>query len=256
MMRPAYTLGMLDAMVKSGAISPDYARGAASVLCKAADYTLWSDSPYQNFSESLDAWAAKRNVGPGAIDSDNWITGMKPKDAVGIVDSSRHFWDDAWGRARYNARWLWDSLLNWGRGKIFTGARDMSPYIDATRADAENRSRHAYLKRISTNPDATVSERNQLSPQVLALVSKYHQQGADARVLAAQSVRLPRYAMPAELGPGYYKTYVTPQYERAVSGKKTDPYDRAETGLPEPVARPDFTPPKYRNPLAGGRVRR
>jgi len=124
---PAYMLGALDALVKSGAVSADYAAGVVDVLVKDA---WFASSPNQNFKDLLDEWRAEH---PGEK--------MTREAARDIVLRSRPWYYRAF---RPNAGWgeylgnRWDKIMaaiksTFGQRKYPTGEQ-----YDTLLEDREN----------------------------------------------------------------------------------------------------------------------
>ena len=129
MMRPAYTIGMLDAMVKSGAVPPDYARGAASVLCKAAD----------GLDDAMRGWL---DAHPGKDPAKD----LTEDDAVAIVDNSRGFWTQGFRRAGYNVADRFRRATSWWGSAPWAGWS--SKDFDIALREEQNRARYDYLKAV------------------------------------------------------------------------------------------------------------
>lgn len=91
----AYVLGALDALVKSGEVSPEYAAGVVDVLSKEADWTPWADSNAQNL---LEEWQGFAKANPGAYNAQTGRMTLNGQQAKQILRNSRHWWTDAGGR--------------------------------------------------------------------------------------------------------------------------------------------------------------
>lgn len=193
-----YIAGVVDTLVKAGAVSPAYASGVAAVLVKRADWSLMPDSPFQNYWEEIQS-AADKAIGPSIKNMSaeqltaarqKAIAGMTPQQQWDIVAKSRHWYDNAPSRAggyianRFNkyianpiGRWLgtsnrtassYDHELEHSRAKELEAyqARELDPMLKMmgmARAGAQERANDAEnLYRTDTRYYMSDAKRRQL----------------------------------------------------------------------------------------------
>ena len=144
----AYTLGVLDTLVKAGEVSPAYAAGVVDVLTKQADYNpFWYDSAATNFQEEKEKFIKQH---PGRM-RDGTLH-INPDEATALVDRSRHWWDDLGARSKT----YWGNRLDkWTTGlgqRLGMSTSKKTPeQFDRELRVAQNANRRDYMNRERNN---------------------------------------------------------------------------------------------------------
>lgn len=112
---PAYVLGVVDALVKAGELSPAYAAGVSSVLRKHAG--LFWDTSHEDTAKAMSEW---QNAHPGEQ--------MPASVAQAIYDKQGHNWYDNF-TSNNGAGWGYTLKNKWGKMLSHTwwGTNGMTP---------------------------------------------------------------------------------------------------------------------------------
>lgn len=102
-----YIAGVMDTLVKAGAVSPEYASGVLDTFVKKADWSLLPDSPFQNYWEEIQSTADKaigssrKYMSPAQLAEarQRAISSMSPEQQLEIIARSRHWYDNGFSRA-------------------------------------------------------------------------------------------------------------------------------------------------------------
>lgn len=123
----AYIAGVLDTLVKAGAVSPAYAAGVSSVLVKDAQYASAWWNPFDTEAENLQQqWNGFMNRNPGAVDPRTGMVSVGAGQAKEMIDKARPWYDSMGGRAMANMR-------HWGR----MASRILPEFITGKQMSAE-----------------------------------------------------------------------------------------------------------------------
>lgn len=197
----AYTLGVLDALVKAGEMSPAYAAGVADVLAKEAG--LFGDNTAQFYQ---DAYNEFRRAHPERIRADDTLD-ISPDEAKALADRSQNWYDQigpdaGWGNWISN-RWhkyVWRHMP----GVANRGAE----YYDRELTDMENKARHDRLQQSGVA----------LHPEVAGALQDAHMRDAQFRVEDAKRWMLNSDREAAGLTDDYADRYRTVAGDAAVTG--------------------------------------
>ena len=199
----AYTLGVLDALVKAGEMSPAYAAGVADVLAKeAAPFWDHTAQLYQN------AYDEFRQAHPERIRPDGTLD-IRPDEAKAIADKSQNWYDQigpdaGWGnwiRNRWN-KYVWRHMPG------VAGKDQDAGYYDRELTDMENKARHDRLQRSGVA----------LHPAVAGALQDAHMRDARFRVEDAKRWMLNSDREAAGLTDDYVDKYRTAAGDAAVAG--------------------------------------
>jgi hypothetical protein len=216
MSTPAYILGALDVLVKTGAVSPDYAAGAASVFVKQAG--LFGDTAAQNMEDNYTAW---REQNPHAE--------MTPEKARELALQSRNWYSRAFSPNAGWGNWFSNRMGKWTRGiRSFFGASNVpsAEQYDRELQDMENQNLSNYM-----------SEHNHgLPPEVAGALQEGFIRDAHRRVLDAKDTMTEMERIDAGLTDDYIDQYKSIQGNTAIRGGAYKPkYDKAKIkATPQP----------------------
>ncbi len=214
----AYMAGVLDTLVKAGAVSQGYADGLMAGLSKQADWTPWVDSAQQNYWEEVNAYAKAH---PERVSGNSFQ--ISPDEAAQLIDNSRHWWTGAGQRTKTYLGNRIRKAFRWLPGNNKTGAM-----YDRELEDSRNRFRRDYMQReLMQNGMA-------INPQVAAAVQDKHYRDARMRVADARRTMGVGGAGGAGYTDSYADEYRTPQGDAAIRAGQYKPvYDTKNTGQPQ-----------------------
>lgn len=216
MRTPAYILGALDALVKTGEVSPVYAAGVADVLAKSAG--LWWDSSAQDYANNYNAWL---RANPSRVRKDGTVD-IRPDEATALVDKSRNWYQKLAPKAGWGgwAKNMWGRATRWlpGKSDYLT-----SEYYDREYNDMANRRRADWLKRYNLA----------LHPEVAGAVQDAHVRDAGFRVQDAKHTMSKSDREAAGLTDDYANTFKTRQGDAAIGAKLYKPqFDKPTPASP------------------------
>jgi len=220
MCTPAYILGALDALVKSGAVSPAYADGVASVLTKEAG--LFWDSAAQNMHDNYREWREK-----------NPYAQMTPEKARELALSSRNWYSRAFSPNAGWGNWISNRFGKWTSGirRFFGGSNvpDAAAY-DRELRDMENQRLDNY-----------VSENMTTAPEVAGALQEGFVRDADFRVNDAKQYMSEVNRVHAGLTDDYADQYKSRAGSAAIRGGAYNPkYEGAKIKPPGPSTTPNY----------------
>lgn len=205
----AYIAGVLDTLVKAGAVSHGYAAGLVDGLSKQADWAPWADSPQQNYWEAVQDYAEQHpeRVAGGRFE-------ISPDEAAKLIDDSRHWYTgglDRLGTLASNRLRKW---TRWLPGRNMTAAM-----YDRELEDSRNRFRRDYMRQLMQDGWA-------INPQVAAAVQDKHYRDAKMRMADARRTMGPAAAYRAGYTDDYAESFRTQQGDAAIaSGQYKPVYD-------------------------------
>ena len=216
MQSAAYMAGVLDTLVKAGAVSQGYADGLVDGLSKQADWAPWADSAQQNYWEEVNAYAKAH---PERVQGGSFQ--ISPDEAAKLIDNSRHWWTGAGQRSATYLSYLLRKWTRWLPGNNMTGAM-----YDRELEDSRNKFRRDYMR------DQLMQNGMAINPQVAAAVQDKHYRDAQMRVQDARRTMGDAGARAKGYDDRYAQSFRTEQGNAAVaSGQYRPVYDTKNTGM-------------------------
>ena len=213
MKTPAYIMGVLDALVKAGAVSPAYAAGAASVLTKQAG--LFGNTAAQNYHDNYMRWRAQN---PGQQ--------LTPDAARQLALDSRNWYEKAFSPAAGWGTWASNRAGKWTAGiRSVFGASNVPTSAEYDRA---------YKDEVNKQLKPYIDTHYNLDAQAAGATQDAFVRDADFRVLDAKRTMSDLARENAGLTEDYADQYRTEGGTAAIRGGPYKPkYDTKSTKPPE-----------------------